>query len=1127
MDMHVAHLRCRYQVLGPRPAAESVASRLDGVRDELPAVIEGALDQALGNDPAVYVLRRVKNRVSLRLAAERPDSELAETWGKSLAAAVLHAVHEHAEDAAEVMRFADQGEYVAHFLVDLLAGRAWERWYYHPFAAYKSSQPAGGDFPRFQPAGGDFPRFRRAWADTEVRPYGSGSETDVLHRVLLGNRDHLAGILARLERQGALDGILDRVDETALSELWSEERERLGAPGLEELRALVTMAFSLVDRLGRWAGDRPRIDDFLALYRGTRPEAADWRDRGSLAAAMIDVLRFAVAERRLRPTAPEADFDERLDQALAELDWLDLERLRRGLVEALATAVPDDAAPRPPRGRGATPRQKELLADLGRILGEGELRLDVHRRHSPANALRLYARLVDRFPRWADDSGARALIERLLRAWHALAGLPRAVELLRRLGEAESVSLPPELPATAARDLRFFAGLGPVALRILEALVGPVGRADAGPDVGSGEGRRHGENRGERGVRGDREVRGDHADGRGGEIRGDREVGGERAEGRGGEAREDREDFGDHAEGRGGEVRGDREVGGERVEGRGDEAGGDREDFGERAEGRGGEVRGDREVGWERAEGRGDEAGGDREDFGERAEGRGGEARGDREIRVEREARVEREVRGEREVRRERAEGRGGEAGGDREVGGERDDGVVWEARVEREVGGERAEGGGDEAGGDREDFGDREDRVEREVRGNPDDRRSRDDGRYRDDRYGDDRYGDDRYGDDRRLRDGGRYRDDRTGMNAPCYSTAPAEAGLEVAGEGAVVAAVERLLSIWAWIVRAESPAEVSEAFQRGSPAAVLQQLPEEIRRQAAVDLGFLGEPGLEVVAALLADATQPPAQQRELLTDLNLLLRQGELRLDLRHPASPSNVEQLARALVQEHARWRDLAAGGMSALEQRVERLLASCARLLEIGPEYPARRREQPATPVVVAEAAREGIETGCAGVFLLLRAILDAHLPAIVNKADYPPGAEPSPLGAVLTALGWCWGGEPAVVRGGPDPGLALLAGWTTAPTLDEIRGSWRQATAEDHLRFQTALLRILAGQRLVRGSVLHLHQVARGDRVALVAGVDGRGLWPLGRVFPSREALRSGLGDLLTRWMEIWRETLG
>ncbi len=167
----------------------------------------------------------------------------------------------------------------------------------------------------------------------------------------------------------------------------------------------------------------------------------------------------------------------------------------------------------------------------------------------------------------------------------------------------------------------------------------------------------------------------------------------------------------------------------------------------------------------------------------------------------------------------------------------------------------------------------------------------------------------------------------------------------------------------------------------------------------------------------------------------------------------------------------------------------------------------------------AAAASVGVETGCAGVFLLLRAVLDARLPLLVAGTGDPSG-----LGTLLVALGLRWAGAAGAIDGQVDAGLCLLAGLEGPLALDELRQRWSATPPVDVARFQAALFRILAGQRLVRGTALRLHALPVGsEHMALVAGTESGDLWPLGRIV---ETAAEGV-ETLRAWLDVWQQATG
>ncbi len=121
------------------------------------------------------------------------DVSLARAWGEGVARAVVGGLG----DTRNVRRFENQADYVATFIADLLAGRAWAQWYYGAFNPLRGAPPG-----------------------------------EAIGRVLLDNRPHLAEIVARLGRQPeTLRATLRAVPPATLHALWSRGQGRGQGPG--------------------------------------------------------------------------------------------------------------------------------------------------------------------------------------------------------------------------------------------------------------------------------------------------------------------------------------------------------------------------------------------------------------------------------------------------------------------------------------------------------------------------------------------------------------------------------------------------------------------------------------------------------------------------------------------------------------------------------------------------------------------------------------------------------------------------------------------------------------------------------------------------------------------------------
>ena len=183
---------------------------------------------------------------------------------------------------------------------------------------------------------------------------------------------------------------------------------------------------------------------------------------------------------------------------------------------------------------------------------------------------------------------------------------------------------------------------------------------------------------------------------------------------------------------------------------------------------------------------------------------------------------------------------------------------------------------------------------------------------------------------------------------------------------------------------------------------------------------------------------------------------------------------------------------------------------------------------------------ESLGTRYAGIFLLLRAVLDAQLPALIRRSDFPRLDPDRRLPAVLVALAARWAGVDVPPGEVIDPGLALFAGLERPPGLeagrercsDLIRNggevlSWGAKRGMVDTcscsGFQTLLLRTLQGRRLVEASTLHLRLVPFAGDLALLGGDASGRVWPLGRVVKGIE----DVVPVVEEWLVLWAEVTG
>ncbi len=440
MDGRIAHLRGHYRIQGAHGTAPSLGARLDRVlRQGVVQRYEEVLQQALGDDESVYVLRRVAARSTLMLSADVTDHALARSWGSQLASAVIRAIAGNVHEPGNLVRFENRADHVAHFLVALLNGNNHDQWFFSAFA--------------------------------ELSALDRGA---AIKRALLDNREHFPAILSYLHRYGELDSLVSALDAETKRALWFPDSNHHSDFSVS--RSLFLMALQFVDRLEVWARIPEDGEDLFRDYLATGPAAADWRDPRSLAISVFSVVRFLLVRDYLAFPSPPEEFFVRLSRGLADFEWLDREWLRTALVELferIENSTADQLPVRPLHAR-ATPRQQELISALASSLGR-EPGL-VAEANPAAAALKLFAVLIADAPHWAEDAAAKVIIDNLITVRSALREIPAPAEFVRLLRgprvEDALCLLPPPQRERASDACRFLSRLGEPALELLEKLSG-------------------------------------------------------------------------------------------------------------------------------------------------------------------------------------------------------------------------------------------------------------------------------------------------------------------------------------------------------------------------------------------------------------------------------------------------------------------------------------------------------------------------------------------------------------------------------------------------------------------------------------------------------------------------------
>ncbi|MDI9978801.1 hypothetical protein [Rhodococcus sp. IEGM 1307] len=396
MSTRVATLHRRYRIHGTALDPVGVR-RLDRLAAErISEGLEPAL-AAFDAEETVYVVRRVHARTTVNLATPS-DPALAHRWCRDLGRSVARTIIDDSGDGTNVVRFASDADFVAAFVSDMIAGKAWQRWYFGAFVHHR------GESPR-----------------------------TAIEAVLVEYRDRLAAILAALVRRRMLEPMLALIDTKVLA--LHPASESLAEPDAEGWRPLVAAATHIAGVLDLWIAAAPAPEAVLRQWASTGREQPDWRDAAALTDAVMAIIAWFA--RTGAAHTPDSQDLLRLDTAEAGLDWLDLPRLRSALAAQWRDQT--DAAHLPRRSATATPRQRDLLAALARAIDDQRPTLDASTPTAGANAARMLAALAASEPAWADDPLAQVIIEKMLAVWAQVIAAREPQRLLRAVAAADLV----------------------------------------------------------------------------------------------------------------------------------------------------------------------------------------------------------------------------------------------------------------------------------------------------------------------------------------------------------------------------------------------------------------------------------------------------------------------------------------------------------------------------------------------------------------------------------------------------------------------------------------------------------------------------------------------------------------
>lgn len=176
-----------------------------------------------------------------------------------------------------------------------------------------------------------------------------------------------------------------------------------------------------------------------------------------------------------------------------------------------------------------------------------------------------------------------------------------------------------------------------------------------------------------------------------------------------------------------------------------------------------------------------------------------------------------------------------------------------------------------------------------------------------------------------------------------------------------------------------------------------------------------------------------------------------------------------------------------------------------------------------------------LPTGAAGLFLLLRPLLDLRVFELAQSWSAASGADGTKAAQqarlVLVALSRFWAGTGwEVERGAIDPGVLLLAG-----LMPEMHLEWRRQNLVEAIEsmgpvdpIESRWIRILRGHRWMLGDSLRLARVELAPGRSMLALGDAREaeeVWPLGVELIPGETSKARIA--VDRWTTHWAELAG
>jgi hypothetical protein len=323
MHGSIATHHVEYRVGSRSTAGSALVPSLDrAIRSALEEAITRRLALAFGDDEAVVVVREAHASVTLNAQDCVLSSAVVDRVSAAAADAVVATVTSPATDDS-VARFASQIEFLGTFIVEVIAGTAWDRWFFGPLRAY-----------------------RRQTAEETIAAVLADNDAAAIVEWMKtrGHHDAVAFILAR--------DVLSR-----------SELERLQAArdrdDLSKTSPLADTAFQLLRAMG-WTARRWSARDAHARYLALHPGLPDWTSMRSLSAWVARFVRFTIGTNDEDESPQPPLSADAADPLLAgSLDWLDVAWLR-GELRAIVEEIEERASEPPLR---VAPVQSEPIAE--------------------------------------------------------------------------------------------------------------------------------------------------------------------------------------------------------------------------------------------------------------------------------------------------------------------------------------------------------------------------------------------------------------------------------------------------------------------------------------------------------------------------------------------------------------------------------------------------------------------------------------------------------------------------------------------------------------------------------------------------------------------------------------------